>query len=324
MQSNTKIGITTTVPVEIILASGAIPVDINNIFITDVDPGNLVDKAEKAGFPQNTCSWIKGLYQTIISQNIEKVLSPVWGDCSNSFALSEILSECGIEVIEFQYPFDRNIKRLKESFKELYDRFDVSEKDVLKKHDDLQKVRKELKTIDDLTIKGNISGKDNHIYLVSSSDFEGNPDLFLKKIKNRPNIIKKEIDDNHRIGIIGVPPIFTNFFDVLEELGFSVVYNEIPAEFSMIKSLDKGFYEKYLEYSYPYGMRFRLHTIKKEIKRRRLKGIIHYTQCFCYRQIEDILLRKNIDIPILTIEGDRPCEIDSRSRMRLENFWELL
>ncbi|MCP4363728.1 MAG: 2-hydroxyacyl-CoA dehydratase, partial [Planctomycetes bacterium] len=57
-----SVGITTTVPIEIIFASGRVPVDLNNIFITDDDPSWLVEKAEGAGLPRNNCAWIKGLH----------------------------------------------------------------------------------------------------------------------------------------------------------------------------------------------------------------------------------------------------------------------
>ncbi len=56
------IGITTTVPIEIIYAAGYIPVDLNNIFISDNDPYEMVDDAELRGLPRNTCAWTKGIY----------------------------------------------------------------------------------------------------------------------------------------------------------------------------------------------------------------------------------------------------------------------
>ena len=43
-----KIGITTTVPIEVLLAAGYQPVDLNNVFITDPNPERLVSIAEKA------------------------------------------------------------------------------------------------------------------------------------------------------------------------------------------------------------------------------------------------------------------------------------
>ena len=56
------VGFTTTIPLEILIAAGRRPVDLNNIFITDPDPQGLIEEAEVAGFPRNICGWIKGLY----------------------------------------------------------------------------------------------------------------------------------------------------------------------------------------------------------------------------------------------------------------------
>ena len=64
--------------------------------------------------------------------------------------------------------------------------------------------------------------------------------------------------------------------------------------------------------------------IRKGIRERRLEGLIHYTQTFCFRQIYDIILRESISIPILTLEGDRPGVIDSRTAVRIETFIEML
>ena len=86
-----KIGITTTVPVEIILAAGYTPVDLNNIFIMDNEPNKLVEAAETAGYPRNICGWIKGLYSVVLSpeNNINKIIAVTQGDCSNTHALME-------------------------------------------------------------------------------------------------------------------------------------------------------------------------------------------------------------------------------------------
>jgi benzoyl-CoA reductase/2-hydroxyglutaryl-CoA dehydratase subunit BcrC/BadD/HgdB len=71
-------------------------------------------------------------------------------------------------------------------------------------------------------------------------------------------------------------------------------------------------------------MEFRLNEIIKQIKERDIKGLIHYTQCFCFRQIEDILVKNRIDIPVLTLEGDKPGYVDARTKMRIENFMDMI
>jgi benzoyl-CoA reductase/2-hydroxyglutaryl-CoA dehydratase subunit BcrC/BadD/HgdB len=110
---------------------------------------------------------------------------------------------------------------------------------------------------------------------------------------------------------------------VAESLGIGIVFNEFQRQFSMPYETS-ALAEQYSLYTYPYDVSFRLEDIKKEIKRRRLDGMLHYVQSFCHRYLEDKILRQNLDLPILTLEFDRPGEMDARSRTRLEAFAEML
>jgi len=49
MSDPEKIGLTATVPVEVILAAGLVPVDLNNRFITHPDRDRLLSMAEARG-----------------------------------------------------------------------------------------------------------------------------------------------------------------------------------------------------------------------------------------------------------------------------------
>jgi benzoyl-CoA reductase/2-hydroxyglutaryl-CoA dehydratase subunit BcrC/BadD/HgdB len=82
--------------------------------------------------------------------------------------------------------------------------------------------------------------------------------------------------------------------------------------------------DQYLNYTYPYHVRYRLEDIRREIRRRDVDGVIHYVQAFCFRQIEDIILRKEIEVPVLTLEANRPGRIDLRTKVRLEAFIDML
>ena len=99
-----KIGITTTVPIEVLMAAGYKAVDLNNILVGDPDPGRLVTIAEGAGFPLNCCTWIKGIYGVCIDRCIRDVICVTGGDCSNTLMLMEVLRLKGINTIPFAYP----------------------------------------------------------------------------------------------------------------------------------------------------------------------------------------------------------------------------
>jgi benzoyl-CoA reductase/2-hydroxyglutaryl-CoA dehydratase subunit BcrC/BadD/HgdB len=87
---------------------------------------------------------------------------------------------------------------------------------------------------------------------------------------------------------------------------------------------DRGLIDQYLSYTYPYDVFHRLRFITGEISRRNIHGIIHYVQSFCHRHIEDIIIRKKVRVPVLTIEGDAPGSVDERTKIRLQAFIEML
>ena len=82
--------------------------------------------------------------------------------------------------------------------------------------------------------------------------------------------------------------------------------------------------EQYLKYTYPYGAFARLEDIQAHLAERRVDGILHYTQTFCYRQIEDLIFRAKLPLPFLTLEGETPGKVDARTKMRLETFVSML
>lgn len=106
-----------------------------------------------------------------------------------------------------------------------------------------------------------------------------------------------------------------------------MVFNEVPRQFAMLDgeqaSVD-SLAEQYARYTYPYEVGARLADIKREALRRRLDGLIHYTQSFCWRQMQDLVLRRELGLPLLTLEGDQYAPVDGRTRLRLEAFVEVL
>ena len=322
-----KIGITTTVPVEVVYAAGYVPVDLNNIFITAENPQNFVDDAEIAGFPRNLCSWIKGIYTTVMrNRDITKVIAVTQGDCSNTHALMETLQMEQIEIIPFAYPYNRDRDLLRLQIEKLMDAFGVGWGEVNQTKKILDSVRENIWQIDELTWKENrVTGFANHLWQVSCSDFNGDPQGFTLEASAYLRSLAKapEINRSVRLGYIGVPPIMTDLYDYLESRGAKVVFNETQRQFAMPFQTD-DLVEQYGLYTYPYDIFWRLEDISREINRRGLQGIIHYAQSFCYRQIQDLIIRRKLSVPILTIEGDRPGRLAARTKMRIDAFVDML
>lgn len=319
------IGFTTSFPVEVIYAAGHTPVDLNNIFITG-NAKKYVEDAEFEGYPRNICSWIKGMYSVVLSSNIDAVIGVVEGDCSNTQSLMATLKDKEIKIIPFSFSYNKNRNELEREITKLEEYFKVEHSQVLEVKRRIDRIRKKLVYLDKLTYKeSKVTGLENHLWLVNSSDFNGDPDDFENRLDEF--IIEAEnrepLKFNFRLGYLGVPPIITDLYDFLLENGANVVFNEIQRQFAM-PYLEKKITDQYLKYTYPYSVFDRLEDINEEIKKRKLDAVISYSQSFCHRQIDNMLLKKYIEIPFLTIEGDQPGELDPRTQLRIESFLDML
>jgi benzoyl-CoA reductase/2-hydroxyglutaryl-CoA dehydratase subunit BcrC/BadD/HgdB len=325
--TNEKIGFTTSFPVEILFAAGYQPVDLNNIFITG-NPLNMVQNAEFSGFPRNVCSWIKGIYAAINDPDneIKTVVGIVQGDCSNTHSLMSLFKDSGIRVIPFSFPYDRDKKSLNSEIKKLKEIFGVNDEQIKEVKAELDQIRRMLRKLDLMTwLDNKVTGLENHYWLVNSSDFWGNPEqyktelaTFLEEAKER-----EPLNTMIRLAYIGVPPIFLDLYEFLQENRANVVFNEVQRQFSM-PYLKDNIVDQYLAFTYPYTVTERLEDILFEAHKRSVNGIISYSQSFCHRQIDNILLKKNLSYPFITIEGDQPVVLDERTKLRLESFLDII
>ena len=114
--------------------------------------------------------------------------------------------------------------------------FGVSWPKVARTQNRIKSIREKLVLLDKETWEGNrVHGWENHLFLVNSSDFNGNLDryeeeltTFLKTLSHRPKLRKAV-----RLGYIGIPPIQSGLYEFVEAMGGRVVFNEIQRQFSM-------------------------------------------------------------------------------------------
>lgn len=321
-----RIGITTTIPVETVYAAGHVPIDLNNVFVTHTDPQSLVSEAEREGYPRNTCGWIKGIYSTARRERLDAVIAVVEGDCSQTQAMIETLQMHGQRIIPFAFPYGRDLDVLRLHIEKLMAALGAGWDETLAWKRRLDRIRNNVRQIDELTWRnGTVSSYDNHYYQVCCSDFNRDPDAFeaevLDGLAQAADATPRE--GFVRLGYVGIPPIFTDFYQFIESLGARVVFNEVQRQFSMPFETD-DLVEQYALYTYPYDVFARIEDIAREAARRSVHGLIHYAQSFCFRQIQDLILRKRLDLPILTIEGDSPTALDARTQVRIESFVEML
>ncbi len=323
-----KIGLTTTVPVEVLIAAGYTPVDLNNVFVTSSDYLKYIDIAERDGFPKSLCAWIKGLYGACLENDIKEIVGVMEGDCSNTKVLIEVLQLKGIKVYPFSFPHSHNLKDVENEIRKFMNIFNVTLEEVEAVRKRLNEVRRLASEVDNLTYVDNkANGFENHLYQVSSSDFNTDIDSFKEELKKSIDEIKRRQPNNKklRLGYIGVPPMTADIYEFVEGLNAKIVYNEVQREFAFPRAEKAiNIFEQYYDYTYPYDTEFRIIELKKQIEERKLDGIIHYTQAFCHRAVEDIVLKNKLDIPILNIEGDKINSLDARTKLRLEAFLDML
>jgi len=320
------LGITSSIPIEVPLAAGRKVLDLNNRFVLAPQAIQYVRRAERDGYPRTCCAWIRGLYGLIRTAGIRRVIFVTGGDCSNTHAMMETLESELDELHTFSYPPTRDPADLSREIDRFCEAFGVSRATAEEAGNRLAPIRTALAELDRMTWEdGTVTGQENLQWLVSSSDFEGDPVSFEQRLSSFLSQAKtrKARASGPRLGILGVPPIQGDLLEIAEALGARIVYNEIPRQFAMSGHAE-DLVSRYLEFTYPYGGPPRMDDIAAETARRRIDGLIHYTQAFCHRQIHDILLRQKLGIPILTLEGDAPGLCDARTRLRLESFIEIL
>ncbi len=309
------------------MRGGYIPVDLNNLFVSEAESYEVVLEAERAGFPQNSCAWVKGLYATAYRHGFKKVAVVREGDCSQNIALEDVWRHEGMQTQTFSYPYQRTREAFARELKAFAAHFQAAESEIDAWKERLDAVRSIARSIDRIAVETlAVSSLELFLSQLNLTDFMGDVarvEAYQLELLQQVEC-RKAVSGLPRLGVLGVPTILSDLSEVIDELGARVVYHEIPYEFAMLKSIGRSMADTYLNYTYPYSAEFRLEAIAEEVVGRRLDGIIHYTQSFCHRQIHDLLMRRRFNIPILTIEGDRPTAVDGRTLTRIEAFIEQL
>jgi benzoyl-CoA reductase/2-hydroxyglutaryl-CoA dehydratase subunit BcrC/BadD/HgdB len=323
-----KIGITTTIPIEVLLAAGYQTVDLNNVLVSDPNPERLVNIAERAGFPLNCCSWIKGIYGVCLDYGIENVLCVTSGDCSNTTMLMEVLKLKGRHAIPFAYPDQPDAQHMQTALQALARTLGTNLEASSKIQNELQPIRHLALRLDELTWREDtVSGWENHLWLVSASDFNQDFYQYQRDLQGLLEACSRRQPypaDYLRLAYIGVPSVYAReLYRHLERHGARVVFNEVQRQFAMPEP-GASLAEQYTNYTYPYSIHERLRDIKAELHRRRIDGVIHYVQAFCHRGIGDIVFRDALDLPILTLEGNDDFSLNSHIKTRIEAFLDMI
>jgi hypothetical protein len=305
------VGITALVPPELIFACRKKPCDINN-------------SVPKAGLrpASKLCAWTAVWRDMILARQLEidQLVVVAGGDCHNALVDGQKVEYSGIPTHFFFYPFEEDISYLEGQFEKLSSFLGGVEDPFM--FDTITGLKKKLLDVDRKRKMGEIPAKKAFDVMVSASDMKGDLDKFEDMVDN---VQEEHVDHIARIALLGVPPIFYDFHEVLASLGLHVVYDELPYEFARLTGRNiEELAKNYVNYTFARKLSFRLDFLERELKRRNVDGVIHYTQFACHHLLEDEVLKRKLDYPWLVIQGDMPHRTSSQVKTRLEAFAEML
>lgn len=317
-----RIGIFSTLPIEIIYAAGMQPVDVNNLFVGHENPAYLVGLADKAGVPRTVCAWTRGLFGATMHERLETVVAVLQGDCSNNTGLAWCLEQVGVRVIPFRYPL-ANQKReaaLVREMENLAAELGIRLKEVEPIFKAFRPIRSKLALLDRRMAEGTISAAKARLLLLTSTDMAGDPVEYLRTVSsalNEPQVAGGS--GRLRVAVYGVPTVFTDLYETLDASA-DVVLCETERDFAMIPEACT-LTEQYLRYCYPYGAAKRLERFVALAQERGVEAIVRYQQSFCHHNLEGPVVDAALQRwPNLVVEGDLPGPLSARDRLRLDAF----
>ncbi len=313
-----KIGITALVPPELIFACGGQPYDVNNV----------IPASRK--YPKNKlCAWTAIWQEMLVKREIkiDSLVVVAGGDCHNALVDGQKAAMSGIPTHFFFYPFDGDPEYLESQLHNLCGFLGSIE--YPEKFREIRKLKKTGQLIDKKRTIGKISSSEAFRLLISFSDLLGDLNEFKKALDIKTPQLTPYLNTGNigvnRVALIGVPPIYHDFHDVAQSLDLQIVFDELPYEFVRHTGTDINEVARdYCDYTFARPLDFRIEFLQKELEKRKVDGVIHYTQFACHHMLEDEILRQKLDYPMLTIQGDLPGKTPEQIKLRLEAFREVL
>lgn len=315
------VGITALVPPELIYGAGWYPTDVNNWI-----PGSDARPRSKL------CAWTASWREAILKGELglDALVVVAGGDCHNALADGQAAARKVPRTHFFFYPFDGDTGYLKgqlEALEEFLGEGRMAEGAHRRRALEKVAAAKALGLrLDRARSDGKADPERAFKLLISFSDLEGDPVAFERKVRSvlaGPRL--RATEDRPRVALIGVPPIYRDFHNVCAEAGLQVVFDELPYEFLRLGGNDiDSLARSYSTYTFARPVEYRLGFLERELRTRKVDGVIHYAQFTCHHLLEDGMLRERLNRPMLTVQGDLPGETPAQIRLRLEAFGELL
>jgi hypothetical protein len=307
------VGITALVPPELVFGCGQVPFDLNNI----VPTSECVPRGKLCAW---TATWRDALLRGQV--RIDRLVVVAGGDCHNALVDGQRVGMSGIPTHYLFYPFDGDEGEMEQHLARL-EAFlgGISDQAVL---DRIANIKDLAIQLDMARCRRQVLGSRVFNHLIQLCDLGGDMDRFEGSVRRALEDRPPQVPDT-RISLVGVPPIYPDFHQVCEGYGMQVVFDELPWEFARMGGRTlRTMARNYAGYTFARDLEYRFTRLEEELARRRVEGVVHYTQFACHHVLEDDMLRERLDLPILTVQGDLARGCPEQEKLRLEAFAELL
>ncbi len=237
---------------------------------------------------------------------------------------SALLGDLGLDEIPFGYPVERDVDSMEAAYDELARALQVPSTDPFEAvGETLLEIRRGISDLIGLNFRaGRVSGRTVWDLLVRSGDFGGYPRAFKERLDLalEKGAEKQPLARRVRLGLIGDPCPTPELFGLLEALGAEVFFQEAIESWAMPGSSSASLSWRTLECPHLWEAGRRSVRIHDEVLARSLYALIHIVWSGAYRKIEEISIKEEVHVPILTLEFSYPAVLTPAHTMRIESF----
>jgi len=229
----------------------------------------------------------------------------------------EILKGEGVRMTPFKYPPMKNLDYLRGSIAKALDQLGMKQEELDSRVDAWASLRASVKRLDGIQTRSLALSSRQYIEALHSiPDPSRSLPALIKDTELKVALNYKGLgqDFHIRIGVIGTPPFDDHFYDVLDEAGALVVYEEAGLEafplghFSELALL-------YNQISLPYGIKARRDRLEKEKAERSIDAFLYCTHSLSESRNNALFLEGELQTPVYVFEiknGEEASKLECR------------
>lgn len=302
-----KRGILPPVPIEFFGPQDLDTINLWKLFFlaSDEDRNRWVDSCSQISGDISFFS--KALVGMARENNIEELWYPEPCFASLFKKAVDILKTEGVKIFAFKYPPITNTNFLKKSVSDALHILNMSESEMETRIQAWQPLRIAIRRLDgvqtrSLALENMAYVETLHSILDPTESLPQLRRMAETRVALEPRNYDK--DPSLRIGILEMTPCLKSFFSVLENCGAVVVYDELGLEnFPLGKSSDTlNLDDLYSQVSFPLGIKARKDKLEKELKERKIDGLIYGTFNSLEIKSNADYLQRELKIPVFIYE----------------------